>query len=110
MTLETPEQIAAESVPDLSPGNIMHATTVREVVAAAIEADRAQRADEIELPEEWDTTLRIIDGDGEEHTDTVRLTFTRDWDETLTRTHHVSWETFMKVLAVAAREEEAQSA
>lgn len=75
-------------------------------LVAAIEADRAQRADEMELPEPWRTALRVIEGDGDEYTDTVLVRFARAWDTTLTTEHTVTWETFVKTLVVVARSEE----
>ena len=75
------------------------------LIVQCIQADREQRADELKLAEEWDTTLRILEGDGEEYTDTVLIRFTREWDKTLTREHTVSWETFVKALVVIASTE-----
>lgn len=98
--MKTPEEIATQIASEhdwFEPGDVIGMMT------DAIKADQAQRADEVELPEPWRTTLRVIEGDGEEYTDTVLVRFTRAWDVTLTREHTVSWETFVKALVVVAR-------
>lgn len=108
--MKTPEQIAEQITNEqgyVSDGDLhtVSADRIRGMIATAIEADRAQRADEMQIPDPWETTLHILQGDGDEYTDTVNIRFTRSWDHDLTREHTVMWGTFVKALVVIAREE-----